>query len=135
MIQCIIIAIFFQKITKTHSAVGGLGPIPSGAWGLCPQTPSMMRLSYACLLHTSPNLDIRTFDFWFKNALYRKSWSSAKHRLRLLIFQSLSHKISSFENFLMTSLHVICALSYLQLKILVMPMLSAVENALPQTVH
>ena len=83
--------------------------LPSN-WGFGPKPPSVIRLSKLVCLHTSPNLHIFIFNFWFKRSLFWKLFVKCQTRPRLLIIHStisLSHKKFLFRKFLMTSLHVI----------------------------
>ena len=81
------------------------------AGGSAPRPPSVIILSYTSLLNTSPILHIYTFFGGLSSFPLPKSWLCAKHRPRLLIFQSTissSYKKFFFRDFTMTSLHVVC---------------------------
>ena len=91
------------------------------SWGFGPKPPSVIRLSKLVCLHTSPNLHIFIFNFWFKRSPFRKLFVKCLSRPRLLIIHStisLSHKKFLFRKFLMKSLHVIFGLAIPQSKIL-----------------
>ena len=103
----------FQKLTQRLEAETQT-PIATGGWGLGPQTPSVIRLStlaYSASLLSS-TFPLSNYCISFRPLPLPKSWLSA-NRLQLQVFHStisFPHKNFLFWKFLMTSLHVICAL-------------------------
>ena len=97
--------LFFQKIAKK---------LPS-SWGFGPKPPSVMLLSKLVCLHTSPNLHIFIFNFWFKLLPFENSSLIAKpgHGFWSYILRYPCPPKSKFlfQKFLMTSLHVIFGLA------------------------
>ena len=66
---------FFSKNRLAAESFANKTPIASDCWRLCPQPPSLIRLSYTSLLNTFPNLDILTFGkpgrgIWFSILWY-----------------------------------------------------------------
>ena len=105
---------FFQKIAKK---------LPS-SWGFGPKPPSVIRLSKLVCWHTSPNLHIIIFNFWFKLLSFKNSSLSAKpgHGFWLYILRYLCPtKSSSFENFWWRHCMSFLVWPYPQSKILATP--------------
>ena len=92
--------------------------LPS-SWGFGPKPPSVIPLSKLVCLHTSPNLHIFIFNFWFERPPFWKLFVKRQTRSRLLIIHSTissSHKKFLFQKLLMTSLHVIFGLALAPIK-------------------
>ena len=103
--------VFFPKNYKKIAKQLGFRPQTSICDTIC--------LSKLVCLHTSPNLHIFIFNFWFKRSLFWKLFVKSQTRPRLLIIYSnisLSHKKFLFRKFLMTSLHVIFDVVFLPIK-------------------
>ena len=102
--------LFFPKTYKNRPRLGALPPDPHSLRRRL--DPLCDTFEYTSLLNTSPKLDLHFPTISFRPFSLPKSWLSA-NGLQLQIFHSmisLPHKKFLFGKFLMTSMHAICSL-------------------------